>query len=149
MCSLRETMLSNRPAHPRFLSLPPMRYQNAYVWLVFVSVLDVYLTLLVFYLLAGHEVNPLAALVIQHMGFQGTVVFKLALIVLVIIICEIVGRSDDRTGRTLAIVAVVIAAVPIVYTFVLLFHGEPPAERAVEDALGSAATLPGSGPWSL
>jgi len=117
-----------------------MRYQNAYVWLVFVSVLDVYLTLLVLCLWKGHEVNPLAALIIAHMGFRWTAVFKLALILLVIIICEVVGRADDRTGRILAAVAIVIGAIPVTYTFALLFRETPPEDKALQDALGCVVT---------
>ena len=105
-----------------------MRYQNAYVWLVFVSALDVFLTMLVLYWWTGREVNPIAAAIISHMGFGWTIVFKFALIVLVIVICEIVGRYNDRTGRRLAIAAVVISAVPVAYSFALLFKAEPPIE---------------------
>jgi len=103
-----------------------MRYQNPYVWLVFISALDVYLTALVLYWWTGHEMNPIAAAIIEHMGFAWTIVFKFAIITLVIVICEIVGRGNDRTGRRLAYAAVVIAAIPVAYSFALLFKSEPP-----------------------
>lgn len=99
-----------------------MRYQNAYVWLVFVSVLDLLLTMFVLYLWGGYEVNPIAAAIIDHMGFLWAIVFKFGLIVLVIIICEILGRRHDPTGRKLATVAVIISALPVAYTFAVLFH---------------------------
>ena len=102
-----------------------MRYPNAYVWLVFISVMDIFLTILVLYVWKGHEVNPIAAAVINHFGFAWTIPFKLALIVLVIIICEVVGRRRDKTGRALATMAVIISAVPVVYTFALLFRSKP------------------------
>lgn len=102
-----------------------MRYQNAYVWLVFVSALDVFLTMLVLYVWKGHEVNPMAKAIIAHMGFQWTIAFKFGLIVFVIVICEVVGRKSDRAGRQLSIVAVVISAIPVAYTFALLFRAEP------------------------
>ncbi len=111
-----------RRGPPRFLSLPPMRYQNSYVWLVFVSALDLILTMLVIYIWKGHEVNPIAATIIQHMGFRWTIAFKLGIILLVIIICEVVGRREDRAGRRLAIAAVVVSALPVIYTFALLFQ---------------------------
>ena len=110
---------------PPFLSLPQMRYQNAYVWLIFVSVLDLLLTMFVLYLWGGYEVNPIAAAVIDHMGFLWAIVFKFGLIVLVIIICEVLGRRHDPTGRRLATVAVVISALPVAYTFLLLSHTSP------------------------
>jgi len=102
-----------------------MRYQNAYVWLVFVSVLDLLLTMFVLYLWGGYEVNPIAAAIIDHMGFHWAVAFKFGLVVLVIVICEILGRRHDPTGRKLATASVVISALPVAYTFAVLFHISP------------------------
>jgi uncharacterized membrane protein len=106
---------------PSFLSLPPMRYQNAYLWLVLVSSLDIMLTYLVIYVFDGYEANPVAADVIERMGFVWAIVFKFALVVLAIVLCEDVGRRDDRLGTHLSKVFIVIGAAPVLYTFVLLF----------------------------
>ena len=130
--------LGKSPQHPRFLSTPPMRYQNAYLWLVFVSALDVFLTSLVLYVWEGYEVNPIAGAVVALMGFGWTVVFKFALIVLVIIICEVVGRRRDRAGRRLAFAAVAISAVPVIFTFVLLLMAEPAELPDIEPLVGFA-----------
>jgi len=115
-----------------------MRYQNAYVWLVFVSALDLFLTMLVLFWWTGREVNPIADAIIRHMGFGWTIVFKFALIVLVIVICEVVGRRNDRTGRMLAMVAIMISAFPVAYTFALLFKAPPPFHTStpIQFALG-------------
>ncbi len=112
--------------HPRFLSLPAMRYQNAYVWLVLVSALDVLLTALVLRAWSGVEVNPVVDAIIHKKGFLWIVPFKFAMCVLVIIICEVVGRHRDQLGRRLAITAVVISAFPVAFTFALL-RGAGPA----------------------
>ena len=122
-------------SRPRFLSIPEMRYQNAYVWLVLVSFLDIILTWLVLNVWAGHEVNPIAQAVIEQWGFTWTAIFKFATVVFVVIICEVIGRRNDRTGRTLAITAVVINALPVAFTFALLLRAAPvpdftPAENA-------------------
>lgn len=84
------------------------------------------MTILVLYVWKGHEVNPLAATIIKHMGFRWTIVFKFALIMLVIVICEVVGRVNDRRGRSLALAGIVIGAIPVAYTFGLLFKAGPP-----------------------
>ena len=110
---------------PGWWSLPPMRYPNAYVWLVLVSALDVMLTLIVLVALGGFEVNPIAADVIDRLGYTWAIVFKFAIVVFVILICEVIGRRDDRTGRRLVRAAVVISAVPVIYTFLLLFQNRP------------------------
>ena len=129
---------------PRFLSIPHMRYQNVYVWLVLVSVLDVLLTYLVLYVWEGHEVNPVAGAIIGQMGFGWTVVFKLAICVLVIVICEVVGRLSDRAGRRLAIAAVIISVFPVLYTFALL-RTAGPAPEAEKVGTGVAGLCCSSG----
>lgn len=115
-----------------------MRYENAYLWLVFVSALDVLLTSLVLYVWEGHEVNPIAEAIIGRMGFNWTVAFKFAMCVLVIIICEVVGRHRDRAGRRLAVAAVIISSVPVIFTFALLLSAEPAQLPNLESILGAA-----------
>jgi hypothetical protein len=105
-----------------------MRYQDAYLWLLLISSLDVIFTLLVVFFWQGHEVNPLAAAVIESMGFGWAIVFKFATVMLAIVICEVVGRRDDRMGRRLSQFAVAVSAVPVFYTLILLFISEPPIE---------------------
>lgn len=111
---------------PSFLSLPQMRYQNAYVWLVFVSALDIILTWLVLYVWQGHEVNPMASAIIETWGFGWAILFKFGMMLFAVIACEVIGRRNDRAGRRLAIAAVIINAIPVAYTFALLFFAGPP-----------------------
>ena len=117
------------PDKPAWRSLPQMRYQNAYVWILFFSCMDVLLTWIILW--AGKddgavEVNPIALAVIkawgglESFGMAGASGFKFALVVLAIVICEVVGRTSDRKGRWLAWVLAVIAAVPVVWSLGLL-----------------------------
>ena len=99
---------SNRPP-----GQPQMLYQDEYVWLLFVSAMDLMLTWLVLGL-GGVEVNPVADAVHLAWGFSGMIVFKLCLVLLVVLICETIGRRQPQRGRTLARVAVAISAVPMV-----------------------------------
>ena len=120
------------PDRPAWRSLPQMRYQNAYVWIVFFSFMDVLLTWLI--LLFGEdaavEINPVARFVIDGwgglggLGMAGASGLKFTLVVLAIVICEIVGRSSDRKGRWLAWVLAVIAAVPVVWSLGLLLMNQ-------------------------
>ena len=111
---------------PPFLSLPQLRYQSAYTWLVLLAALDLILTMLVLYVWQGFEVNPIAAAVIHERGFVWAIVFKFCVVVAVVIICEVIGRRDDRSGRTLAIGAVIMNALPVAHTFALLLSAGPP-----------------------
>jgi hypothetical protein len=108
---------SDSDAH--LLSAPPMRYQSEYVWIIFFSSMDIMLTWAILRR-GGEEVNPMARLVIEWWGLNGAIAFKFALMLFVIVSCEIVGRRRDLTGRRLARVAVIIAASPVVYSLGLL-----------------------------
>lgn len=105
-------------------SLPPMRYQNGYVWFVLSSTLDVVLTWKILERPGGTEVNPVAALLIDHWGFMGAVGLKYALAMIVIVSCELIARRRERVGHVLIWVAVAISMVPPVWSFILLaMHG--------------------------
>ena len=99
---------SHVPPHPKAL-----RYPNAYVWFVFVSALDLMLTWVILHL-GGREVNWIADAVIYTHDLWGLVGFKFAIVALVVILCEEVGRRNDRSGRPLARWAIAIAALPVV-----------------------------------
>ncbi len=110
---------SNRPT---FLGLPPVRYPNEYVWLVFVSAMDIIFTLIFLSNFDGNEANPIADLYLQLHGKTGLIVFKFGIIVLVVVACEVVGRSKDRTGRRLARIGVGISALPLLVSFFLMMN---------------------------
>ena len=97
-----------------------MLYENTYVWFVFLSCLDILLTWCVLYRGVGIEANGLAAWVIARFGRVGMVVFKLALVVVVILICEAVGRRNHAAGHKLARIAAGVTAVPLVIAITLL-----------------------------
>lgn len=87
-------------------------YPQAYTWYVFLSALDLMLTWVILHL-GGREVNVLADWVIARFNLPGLVAFKFLLVVLVVILCELVGRRRPGTGRRLARWAVVLSAVPV------------------------------------
>lgn len=104
---------------PDFHDTPPMRYQTPYVWMIFFSSMDIMLTWAILRR-GGEEVNPVAELVIRSWGINGASAFKFALILFVIVSCEIVGRRTDRTGRRLAWFGVFVAASPVAWSLALL-----------------------------
>jgi hypothetical protein len=96
-----------------------MLYQSAYVWFVFVSALDIMLTWKILDK-GGDEVNPVAREVIDLWGFEGAILFKFAVVVWVVLACELVGRRRPVTGRRLAWTAVIVSGSPVVYSLALL-----------------------------
>jgi hypothetical protein len=96
-----------------------MRYQDLYVWLVLVSALDIMLTWVILYL-GGYEVNGVAAYVIHHFGLAGVVSFKFMMVIVVVLICESLGKRSQSAGRHLALAAIVLTCVPITAALVQL-----------------------------
>ena len=102
-----------------WFSVPQMLYQTAYKWFVMISALDVILTWTILKL-GGNEVNVLADTVIAHAGLKGIVIYKFCLVILVVLICEVVGRRRPWVGRNLARTAVAITTLPVILSFAQL-----------------------------
>ena len=94
-------------------------YPNTYVWLVFVSCLDIMFTWIVLYR-GGREANAIAAAVLRHFGLTGMVLFKLVLVAFLVVICESVGRRSPEGGRKFATATVMISALPVALATYLL-----------------------------
>jgi len=106
-----------------FVRSPEMHFQNTYVWVIFISSLDIMLTWKILSR-GGIEVNPVAAIVIDAWGMHGAIAFKFALMMWVIVACEILARLRRSAGRFLATAAIVISAMPVVWSLFLLFLTE-------------------------
>jgi hypothetical protein len=105
-----------------WLSVPPMLYQRVYLWFVLVSALDIMFTWTILSL-GGKEVNVIADAVIAHTGFSGMMIYKFCLVLLVVVICEVVGRRRRALGRILASWSVAVTAIPVVLSLIqLLAH---------------------------
>ena len=99
----------------------PVAFPEQYTWLVLVSGMDLMLTWLILQL-GGREVNPVAEWVLHTAGHGGLVVFKFAVVIFVILVCEFIARRQRRTARELAWVAVIISAAPVVVALAQLVH---------------------------
>ena len=104
---------------PGLLDLPDMRFPELYVWLLFVSSLDIMLTWVILRD-GGSEVNPVARIVIDAWGLNGAILFKFALILFVIIACEVIARSRPHVARLLIWFGVLISSFPPVWSVTLL-----------------------------
>jgi len=97
-------------------------FPDHYTWLVFVAALDIMLTCMILYR-GGKEINTVALWFIHHYGLTGLVFFKYAMVVIVIVLCEIAGHLHPDWGRRLAIIAIAINCVPVACGFgLMLLH---------------------------
>ena len=106
---------------PGLFDIPELRFQEHYVWLIFVGSLDIMLTWVILRN-GGEEVNPVAKLVIDMWGLNGAIAFKFALTLFVIVSCEIIARVRPLTARLLIWFGVLISAFPPVWSIGLLIH---------------------------
>jgi len=94
--------------------LDKLRWPKHYGLLIFVSCLDILCTWVIL-AMGGSEVNRLADAVLGTFGFNGMVVYKFALVTLVIVLCEEVTRRRPPTGNKLAVGAIGISVVPVMF----------------------------------
>ena len=108
------------PVQEGFWRIPQMRYQDAYVWFLFLAAGDVMLTWFILERRGGSEVNPVADLVIRAWGLWGAIGFKFSLVLFVIVVCEIIARRNSRRADFLVGTAIVVSAMPVLYSLSLL-----------------------------
>jgi hypothetical protein len=110
------------PQVPPFLSLPGLRFQEEYVWLLFLASLDVMLTWYILEKKDGEEVNPIARIVIEAWGLWGAIAFKFSLVLFVIVACEWVVRRRIRSAVFLVWFSLVVSVSPVLYSGILLAY---------------------------
>ncbi len=101
---------------------PPLRYPTAYLVFVIVSAWDLIYTWLILSM-GGHEVNPIARAVLNYHDYGGMVAFKFTLVALVVVLCEVIGRRNEQTGRRLAIWAAGVTCLPVAFAMAQLLAG--------------------------
>lgn len=94
-------------------------YPTHYVWYIFASTLDIMLTYAIIWKLGGREVNAVARHFIENYGGHwGLIFLKYATVILVVGICESIGRRRLALGSRLALAAIIISAFPVGYGIV-------------------------------
>ncbi len=91
----------------------PVLYPNHYAWYVLVSFLDVMLTVKLLLHLGAREVNTIAQFSIELFGTWGLIGLKTLSMVVVVLICEFVGRRQQPLGRKIAVMAIAVSLIPV------------------------------------
>ena len=109
-------------------------YPNLYLWLIFVSALDVILTRVILFF-GGTEVNPIADWILAEFGRMGMSIFKFVIVAVVIICCEIIGRRSWKTARRLATASIFISFFPVIWSSIIIFSLilDPPPQDEIVD----------------
>lgn len=88
-------------------------YPDRYAWYVLASALDIMVTVTVLVHLGAREVNTFAQWSIEHFGTWGLIGLKFLSVILVVVICEHIGRRRPRTGAALATTAIFLSLLPV------------------------------------
>lgn len=88
-------------------------FPQHYAWYVLAGSLDVIVTHAILHHFGGEEVNRIADALIQRFGVVGMVGLKYTSTILVVGICEYVGRRNFTLGRRLAVIAIGLSILPV------------------------------------
>lgn len=88
-------------------------YPSLYAWYILASSLDIMLTYLIVWKFGGREINGIAQQFIDMFGHWGLILLKFSTVILVVLICELVGKKREGLGKALAIAAIGISAMPV------------------------------------
>jgi hypothetical protein len=120
-------------------------YPRMYAWFILLAALDILLTYMILSPLfgdRGREVNAVAEWVIEQYGLFGMVVYKYALVAVVVTICQYVGRRQPAKGRRLAEWSVAITAIPVVVSMVLMLVDVYALVQPVDEVIQPLEILP-------
>jgi hypothetical protein len=101
------------PTLPAWWRSPSVLYPDRYAWYVLVSALDIVVTVTVLVHYGAKEVNSIAQASIELFDVWGLVGLKFLTLVIVVLICEFVGRKHERLGRMLATIAIAASLMPV------------------------------------
>ncbi len=88
-------------------------YPDRYLWYVLASVMDIVVTVTVLVHYGAKEVNSIAQASIERFDTWGLVGLKFLTLVIVVAICEYIGRRHERLGRMLATIAIAASLMPV------------------------------------
>lgn len=110
----------NEPAAPgaRTPRFGPVLYPDRYAWYILVSTMDIVVTVMVLVHYGAREVNSIAQASIELFGTWGLIGLKFLTLIIVIAICEFVGRRNPRMGRNVATIAIALSLFPVFAAFV-------------------------------
>lgn len=96
-------LLPLRP--PAYFLFGRCRFLPLHRWFLSLALLDAILTTLVLNR-GGEELNSLARAIIQTSGLTGMVLFKLAFVVLILLLIELIGQHREPAARAIALIAI-------------------------------------------
>ncbi|MGE3109086.1 MAG: DUF5658 family protein [Phycisphaerales bacterium] len=98
-------------------------YPDRYAWYVLASALDIITTVTVLKHFGFREANSFAQTSIDLFGTWGLIGLKFLSVVVVVFICEFIGRRKERLGRRVASLAIALSLFPVGFALAQLVVG--------------------------
>ena len=98
-----------------------VKYAQEYLGFVLLNLMDLFLTGYIFRF-DGMEANAAAQGVIERYGLVGFVVYKFALVTIVVLVCEAVAKSNERLAKGVILFGCLIYTAVVIYEIALITH---------------------------
>lgn len=101
---------------------------------IFVNILDYFMTYVLLYLHIAHESNPIARWFLEGWGlFRGLLYYKLALVLLVVVIAQVVATRKLQTARWLLLGSSIAIGAVVIYSIRLFITNHGAAGQVEHD----------------
>lgn len=121
-------------ARPGFFHRAVM-YPGRYAWYVLASTLDITVTVLLLTHLGFREANSFAQKSIDYFGTWGLIGLKFMSVIIVVAICEYVGRQKESLGRLVATIAIFASLFPVLFAVAQIVYAWCRGELVVSDGV--------------
>ncbi|MBC7773374.1 MAG: hypothetical protein H7210_12835 [Pyrinomonadaceae bacterium] len=134
----RTDQVDDTPGYSRVAALKDffhraVRYPDRYAWYVLASTLDIMTTVLVLTHLGFREANSFAQKSIDYFGTWGLIGLKFVSVIIVVAICEFVGRRREDLGRRVATLAIIASLFPVLFAIAQIVYAWHRGVLVIED----------------
>jgi hypothetical protein len=112
--------LSTRPTIWQILFRRKLPLEQETTWFIFVNVLDIFLTYLIYQGKAGTEGNPIARFFLYSWGFKGLIYFKCSMVAFVVVLAQIIAAKKVETARRMLNLGTLIVTCVLFYSLSFL-----------------------------
>jgi hypothetical protein len=98
-----------------------VKYAQEYLGFVLLNLFDLFLTGYIFRF-DGMEKNGAAQAVIDKFGYLGFVVYKFALVTIVVLVCEAIAAKNERLAKGIILFGCCVYTAVVLYEIALIAH---------------------------
>jgi hypothetical protein len=98
-----------------------VKYAQEYLAFVLLNLFDLFLTGYIFRY-EGMEANAAAQAIIERYGYLGFVVYKFALVTIVVLACEAIAKKNEQLAKIIIMFGCIVYTALVLYEIALIVH---------------------------